>query len=260
VPWSVSFQGDIVICFQNVHQMGMTQAIVHSLETVTLVGGGHATSEDLREALKLGPKCVAADGGAAMALGSGILPEAVIGDFDSLDATSLARIPLARQHRITEQDSTDFDKALRHIEAPLVIGIGFAGGRIDHQLAAFHTLFVHADRPCILLAETEIVLLAPPDIRLPTETGEVVSLYPLGPVTGRSSGLEWPLDGIDFAPGERSGTSNRATGEVHLEMDAPGMLLILPRRLIQPVAAQLIRPTAARWHARAGQRKSRPPS
>ena len=229
----------------------MTRAIIESQEPVTLVGGGHATPADLFEALTLAPTCVAADGGATLALDNGILPEAVIGDFDSLDPETLARIPPPRQHRIAEQDSTDFDKALRHIAAPLVIAVGFAGGRVDHQLAALHTLMVRAARPVVLLAETEIVLLAPPRLDLPTQAGDVVSLFPLGPVTGRSRGLEWPIEGIDFAPGGRSGTSNRAMGDVTLELNAPAMLLILPRRLIQPVVARLLLPDAARWHARA---------
>ena len=74
---------------------------------------------------------------------------------------------------------------------------------------------------------------------------------PLTPVTGRSQGLEWPIDGLDFAPGGRTGTSNRALGPVTLEIDGPDMLLILPRRLMAPLAAQLLRPEHAPWPARA---------
>ena len=38
---------------------------------------------------------------------------------------------------LVDQDTTDFDKALRHIKAPVVIGAGFSGARTDHALAAF---------------------------------------------------------------------------------------------------------------------------
>ena len=74
---------------------------------------------------------------------------------------------------------------------------------------------------------------------------------PLGPVQGRSIGLEWPIDGLNFAPGGRIGTSNRATGPVALEMAGPEMLLILPRSLVAPLVAQLLRPEHAPWPARA---------
>ncbi len=230
----------------------MLNTIVHSSDPVTLVGGGSAVPADLREALSLAPLCVAADGGAALALEAGIDPLAVIGDFDSLPADLLARIPRDRQHRIAEQMSTDFEKALTRIDAPLVIGVGFAGGRVDHQLAALHTLFALPHRPCVLLAGAELIFLAPPAIDLPTARGDVVSLFPLAAVTGHSTGLEWPIDGLTFAPETFVGTSNRATGPVHLQMDGPGMLMIVPRRLIRPVTAQLSRPDLARWPARAG--------
>ena len=33
---------------------------------------------------------------------------------------------------ITEQDSTDFEKCLRRISAPEILGFGFLGARVDH--------------------------------------------------------------------------------------------------------------------------------
>jgi len=61
--------------------------------------------------------------------------------------------------------------------------------------------------------------------------GEVFSLFPMAPVRGTSTGLEWPIAGLDFAPAGRIGTSNRvAASRVELSFDAPGMLVILPRR------------------------------
>ena len=55
------------------------------------------------------------------------MPQAVIGDFDSLSDLGRAAIPATRQHVIPEQDTTDFDKALRSIRAPFVLGLGFSG-------------------------------------------------------------------------------------------------------------------------------------
>lgn len=224
----------------------MSNPIVHSSGPVTLVGGGQATSQDLAEALTIAPKLVAVDGGLQLVEAAGLLPEAVIGDMDSAPPEALARIPTERQHRVSEQQTIDFDKALRHVSAPVVLGVGFCGGRIDHQLAAFHTLLVHADRPCILLAEKEIILLSPPGITLGTSAGDIVSLFPLRPVRGRSLGLEWPIDGLVFDPASFVGTSNRALGPVTLSMETAGMLLILPRRHLAQVADVLVS-GAPRW-------------
>lgn len=229
----------------------MSHKIVHSTDPVTLVGGGQATSADLQEIVGFAPQCVAADGGAALALAAGIDPVAVIGDFDSIPQDILARIPAERQHRVSEQATTDFEKALTRIDAPLVIGVGFTGGRVDHQLAAFHSLLAQAQQPCILLADHEIVLLAPPRITIPCVVGDVVSLFPLVPTQGASTGLEWPIGGLDFAAGTFVGTSNRATGPVTLRMERAGMLLIVSRRFIRPLAAQLTLSGRAQWPARA---------
>lgn len=229
-----------------------SEGIVHGDCPITLVGGGQATPDDLHTALTLAPRCIAADGGAVLALQAGIMPEAVIGDFNSIPAEFQRQVPADRLHRITEQDSTDFEKALTRINAPVVIGVGFTGGRIDHQLGALHTLMECADRPCVLLGPDELVFLAPPRISLPTEHAEVVSLFPLGAVTGRSTGLYWPLDGLQFSPGVQSGTSNHATGPITVEVDAPAMLMIVQRGLLRPVVAALAAPEAARWPVRAG--------
>lgn len=230
----------------------MISPIVRSERAVTLVGGGQATPEDLQKALTLAPTCVAADGGANTALAAGVKPLAVIGDFDSLSDQVRAAIPLAHQHKIAEQDSTDFEKALRRIAAPLVVGVGFLGGRVDHQLGVFHVLLALQDRPCVLIGGEEVICLAPPQIELPTQEGDTVSLFPLAPVTGRSQGLHWPIEGIAFEPGLQVGTSNRATGVMRLRMDSPGMLLILPRRLMPELCAAVAPPHAARWPVRTG--------
>ena len=107
----------------------------------------------------------------------------------------------------------------------------FAGARLDHGLAAFSTLVAHADRRCILIGPQDLAFAAPPRLELSVGPGEPVSLFPMAQVTGRSVGLEWPIDGISFAPDGMIGTSNRAVARrVVLEFDRRGMLVILPRR------------------------------
>ena len=209
----------------------MTDPVLSSERPVVLVGGGPVTAQDMSEARAIAGAVVAADGGADRALALGVRPDAVMGDMDSLSAA--ARAVLAGSvHAVTEQDSTDFEKCLVRIAAPLVIAVGFAGARLDHALAVFNALARHPARRCVMLAEREVIVLAPPRIALDLVPGTRVSLFPLAPVTGRDKGLHWPIDGIGFAPGGVIGTSNRAEGPVDLAFDAPGMLLMLPRRCV----------------------------
>lgn len=220
----------------------MNRVIVQSLQGITLVGGGPFARRDLTLCLARAPVPVAADSGADGLLRHGVMPEAVIGDFDSISAASRARIPVARQHVIAEQETTDFDKALRMVEAPFILALGFAGARLDHGLAAFNTLIRSRNQTCILIGPQDICFAAPKRIVLDLRAGDALSLFPMGQVTGRSKGLEWPVEGLDFAPDGRIGTSNRVTsGKVELEFDTHGMLLILPRRALDAAISSLCR-------------------
>ncbi len=209
----------------------MNTPIVQSEVGVTLAGGGPFGRRDLDFCLSRAPVAVAADSGADGLLRLGVMPEAVIGDFDSLSASARAAIPAARQHPVPEQATTDFDKALRSIEAPFVLALGFAGARLDHGLAAMNTLVTRPDRRCILVGPKDLAFAAPARLELTLTPGEPLSLFPMTRVTGASRGLEWPIDRLELAPDGMIGTSNRVTSRhVVLEFDAPGMLVILPRR------------------------------
>ncbi len=207
----------------------MDDIIVQTPENITLVGAGQARKGQLQAALAHAPYLVAADGGAQMVLNYGRTPKKVIGDFDSINRLNLAKIPAGDRHRIAEQDSTDFEKCLARLRAPLILGVGFLGARLDHQLAAFNALVRNPGGPCILIGERDIVFHLPGEAGFDLAPGSRVSLFPMATVRGRSDGLDWPIDGLEFAPAGRIGTSNRVTdGKVRLAFDGPGMLVILP--------------------------------
>ncbi len=226
--------------------------IIRSNGPIGLFGGGQIGPDDLNLVLNRVTTVVAADGGAAVLVDSGRLPDAVIGDFDSLESTIKDRIPDDRLFPIREQDSTDFDKALRSVQAPLVLGAGFLGRRLDHQLAVLNTLVTYQDRACVLFGEHEVVFHAPPKISLAIAPGDIVSLFPLARVTGRSNGLEWPIEDLIFEPNGQVGTSNRALSEVELHMDGPGLLVMVPRNALDQVMQAFLSGQTGLWPARAG--------
>jgi len=213
---------------------------------ITLVGGADVTKATLDRARGLAPVVVAADGGADAALINQAVPQAVIGDFDSLSDWARGQVPPGALHPIPDQDSTDFDKCLRNIRAPLIIGVGFSGARLDHQLAAYNTLVRHPHRRCILLGTEELVFLAPPAVRLDVPEGCEVSLFPFGAVEGVSDGLKYPIAGLNFAPDGRVGTSTHASGPVNLSVTAPKMLVILPQAMLETAADALMN-ARAHW-------------
>lgn len=222
--------------------------IVQKPQPVTLIGGAPVSGAVLRMALAIAPEVVAADGGAETALAAGLTPEAVIGDFDSITDAARTALPAQVLHHVAEQDSTDFEKCLSRIETPLIVGAGFIGARVDHQLAACTALVHFAARRCILLGEDDAMFLAPPDLALDLGLGRRFSLFPMGAVRGRSDGLKWPIDGLDLAPDGRIGTSNQTTGPVRLRAEAPRLLVIVPRDAAPAAARALVR--APGWDPR----------
>ena len=213
--------------------------IVTSADPVTLVGGGPVDGADLSRAVALAPLVVAADSGVNRAHALGQRVDHVIGDMDSTGILPLDDHP--QFHPIPEQMTTDLDKCLYSVAAPFFIGVGFLGGRLDHTLAACHAL-VRADaQRVVLLGETDLVFLAPQVLALDLPVGTRLSLFPMGAVSGESSGLEYPLAGHGFSPDRMIGTSNAVTGPVRLRLDARRMLVILPKAFLEDVREQVFR-------------------
>ncbi len=208
---------------------------VQSQIGVTMVGAGHPRAEIIDETLKLAPTLVAADGGADFALGVGLRPIAVIGDLDSLSEQAKEVIEPSRVFAIPEQETTDFEKCLARIDAPFVLAVGFASGRLDHTLAAMSVLARGIGPRTVLVGDTDIAFAVADRIQLDLEPETRVSLFPMANVVGRAEGLVWPIDGIEFRPSGAIGTSNRATGPVTLEFEQPGMIVILPREVLDRV-------------------------
>ncbi len=207
---------------------------------VTLLGAGRSFPEVVKQAMSFAPILFAADGGAKVALDMGYMPDAVFGDLDSLTPEVQRQLPADSIYRLPDQDSTDFDKCLRSIHAPLILAAGFTGQRLDHELAAYSSLLRHPDQRCILLGEVDLCFLAPVSMRIKLPVGTRFSLFPLSQCRVDASGVFWPVDGLDMAPDGIIGTSNETTGEeVTLRVSKRKLLVILPRTHLQAVIEAL---------------------
>lgn len=231
---------------EDCQEHAMIDPLVNTDGGATILGGGEATAADVTEALSHAPTLVCADGGAVLASQIGRLPIAIIGDMDSLPAQVRRKLPASRVHKVDEQDSTDFEKCLDRIQARFVLGVGLTGQRLDHELAAMHAVVARPDQTIILLGRRDIIFHAPSEVTLYLRPETRVSLFPMALTHGTSTGLRWKIDGLDFKPGARVGTSNIAEGPVTLSFDTPGMLVILPRAALRTALMALTGSDAAR--------------
>ncbi|WP_431029436.1 thiamine diphosphokinase [Lysinibacillus sp. LZ02] len=92
-------------------------------------------------------KWIGVDRGAYYLIEQGIVPDAIVGDFDSVSEEEFVRISAVVTHVEafqSEKDETDTDLALmRAIEftPSEVLLTGVTGGRLDHQEAALRSLY-----------------------------------------------------------------------------------------------------------------------
>lgn len=199
---------------------------------VLLVGAGPATRGDFDFTRDTTQATIAVDGGFNALDAWGVTPDAVLGDMDSIRAEVGQETKISR---VSEQDSTDLEKALRLVDAPLHIGIGFLDGRLDHTLAAMHALVAAPHRRAILVGSEDVVFAAPDNwqINLPPQTR--ISFYPVSRVAGlKSSGLRWPLDGLVLEGGKQIGVSNEASAaKITAQFSERCVVIILPRDFLQ---------------------------
>lgn len=196
-----------------------------------LIGGATVAPSLLSAEIARGHPVVAADGGANQLRALQIRPHAIVGDMDSVRDKSHWQSSTQLIH-VAEQDSTDFEKCLRTVEAPLYLALGFCGDRLDHTLASLHAvarrLITHR---VLLVSEHDVVMLINRSAALSLDPGTRFSLFPLVPTRFiRSSGLKYKLDGLTMNIGEQIGTSNETVAsQVRLEIDddSPGCVALI---------------------------------
>lgn len=192
----------------------MNAPIVDDPNAIALIGGAELAPKHLNILQTLTETFVAADGGADHLLAARITPRAVIGDFDSLSVQSRLEFSPYLIH-VTEQDTTDLEKTLNRLNAPVLIGAGFLGGRLDHSFAAMNALVRYAASPLILISEEECCFRAPEtpwQIALPV--GTAFALLPMSDVIASTKGLVWDMDDMALSPVGRVSSSNATAASV----------------------------------------------
>lgn len=203
--------------------------MIESQNGATILGSGDVSEGTLLKALGLAPCLVCADGGANTALKYDQKPSVIIGDMDSISDSSQEYFNSVQVIEIKEQYSTDFDKCIRTVNAPTYIAVGVFLPQMDHGLASLNLLARYKTKRIVLLTETDCCFLAPPKLDIKLPIGTRFSLFPLSVVVGKSKGLKWSIDGLNFNPLGQIGTSNKTVErEVSLQFFDPAMIVVLP--------------------------------
>jgi thiamine pyrophosphokinase len=170
--------------------------------------GGDAPDKDVCRRLADEADLIAvADSGLICAENSGIRPDWIIGDMDSIDDESrLAAYPSGRVLRFPAcKDFTDTELAMDILwkkGCGSITIAGGGGGRLDHTLA-IAALFEREKAPSRWFTKNEKIFLVSGEFNYHAKTNILVSVFPLGngPWKARSSGLKWPLEPVSWRRG-----------------------------------------------------------
>jgi thiamine pyrophosphokinase len=182
---------------------------------------------------------IAADGGAAVCADAGVVPEVIIGDFDSLDATvrdDLAERGAVLQAYPADKDVSDLDLALEEASrrgATEALVTAAFGQRLDHTLAAVGSLARYAPlRPELVEPDAHGWTLSPGGrdtllLREPNATFSIIALD--GAATVTATGVRWPLEDAALPPLSSWAMSNVTESADARVSVSSGTILVLTR-------------------------------
>ena len=159
---------------------------------------------------------ICADGGANSAKKIGVVPDYIIGDFDSaLPATLKYYQNKAKLVRIKDQNSTDVEKCLDFLimnNYSEVVLTGVTGDRLDHTICNLGIILKYFTKISLnIIAENSFLKAYTGKVELDTIKGETISIYGFDSKTKiKSEGLKYRLENIPLPFGKKESTSNVA--------------------------------------------------
>ena len=178
-------------------------------------------------------KLICADGGANSAIKLGLVPDAIVGDLDSISDAALKEFKsVSKIIRLKRQNDTDVEKCLKYSiskKCDEALLVGATGNRLDHTFCNLGIVIKFFSQIKIsLIAENSFLRAYSGSIELKTFPGETISLYGISPKTKiTSKGLKFELKNASLPFGIRESTSNIAKKNlVKLKIDN-GVVLVI---------------------------------
>ncbi len=184
-----------------------------------VVGSGKIESIAIfMETVRKSQLFICADGGAHYFQNAGILPDVLIGDFDSIEPDSLKAYENAGVEIVKYspyKDYTDMELALDYAikrGVNRIFIMGATGTRLDHTLSNLQLLhkLLDAGVEGILIDNHNMVYLIEDSIQIQRKEGYKISLIPATPVVEgiTTTGLVYPLAEAVMTIGTGLGVSN----------------------------------------------------
>jgi len=191
------------------------------MNALIIGNGSFEPGDTFIETVKLSDLIICADGGARHLYGSGIKPDVLIGDFDSIAPDILEEYKKSGVETIkhpVRKDMTDTELAVEYAVsrgAGRIFIAGAFGTRIDHTLSNLQLLHKILDSGLegVLIDENNTVYLIKDKIEIKRKENYKLSLIPATPIVEGIStgGLAYPLADAVMTIGTSLGISNEFT-------------------------------------------------
>jgi thiamine pyrophosphokinase len=208
-------------------------------QTLIFLNGDIPSIKVLKKLSKKSSFIVCADGGANKLINTNIKPDAIIGDLDSIKKKALKYFKKKRVEiiKITEQETTDFEKSLKFCtEKGLdnIIILGAISRRPDHTLNNLSVLKRYYNKLSLIIIEKRFeILFIRNKIEFDYKPDNIVSLMPLPTAKGiTTAGLQFKLNDEDLEIGVREGTLNNAVSNKISISFKSGDLLLFKRHFL----------------------------
>ena len=183
-------------------------------DAVIIAGGDFPTAEQPLGILHNTPYIVCCDSAADSYIATGRVPDAIVGDGDSISQYNRAKYAQIL-HIFTEQESNDQTKAVNFLLAKgkkRIAIVGATGKREDHTIGNISLLIEYARAGAMVCTFTDYGYFVPctGNVTKPCYKGEQVSIFNINAKNFNSEGLLYPI--YDFKNWWQ-GTLNECTGD-----------------------------------------------
>ncbi len=205
-----------------------------------IIGNGEINNYDIIREYFDQAYIIACDGGVKHCRAMMIMPNIMVGDFDSAnkeDAEFFENLGVLKEKFPVRKNETDMEIAINMAidkNSTEIYIVGGLGRRFDHSLANVHILLrpVRLGIRTCLLDEYNIITLVEDSIDIVGEKGQTVSLIPLTTeVKGiNTKNLDYALTNATMEIGHSLGVSNVMTDDVATISVGEGVLILIMSR------------------------------
>ncbi|MCC6722222.1 MAG: thiamine diphosphokinase [Bacteroidia bacterium] len=205
-------------------------------KTALIIANGEQCSDNLlQKFIKNNCTIVVLDGAVEIAIKSGIKLDILLGDFDRINTYDI-KPKLPENVKIVStpnQNKTDLEKAIEYLidKKYLHIDILWATGkRSDHTFNNIITIGKYYKKiNCIIHDDYSSIYALPLNFEKKYNKGQVISLFPLGKVTGiNTTGLVYEMKNQTLSLPAKTGTSNETikNGIIKIEHKTGDLVLM----------------------------------